>query len=50
MEALAAQVGAEAVKRSSSAATSPAPKNLYWHEQLGLSVSYNDYSKTMPWR
>jgi hypothetical protein len=50
MEALAAQAGAEAVKRSSSAATNPAPKNLYWHEQLGLSVSYSDYAKYKPWK
>jgi hypothetical protein len=50
MEALAAQVGAEAVKRSTSAATNPEPKNLYWHESLGLNVTYSDFRKYKAWK
>ena len=50
MEAVAERVGAEAVKRSVSAATSQAPKNLYWHERLGLSATYSESARTMPWR
>lgn len=50
MEALAARVGGEAVKRSSSAAVSPEPKELYWHERLGLSVTYGDYRRYRAWK
>lgn len=49
MAAVADKAGAEAVKRSAAAATNPAPKNLFWHEQLGLSVSYADYRKYKKW-
>jgi hypothetical protein len=50
MEALADKIGAEAVKRSTAASTNQAPKTLYWHERLGLHVSYSDYRKYKAWK
>jgi hypothetical protein len=50
MEALADKAGAEAIKRSTAASTNQTPKNLYWHEQLGLSVTYEDHRKYKTWK